>query len=543
MEKHRENRNRGSFTISNENESGSIATAILTGKLDGRDYNRAIRAINYFLPAEGFNRINNHEAQQQLRALYESSASFGVLIRDHLNAPLALASLKRLVREPRYRPEAVKEYQDKAVEFALSQLRSGVEFFVSQIQKYSASDVYKIMTTKKVDVEAVKKLTELISTLSSFEALLLLAEASPSGEDEFITQLFLEQSKVISLWLRSLHARPLMLPVVDYLTKYASGDLRVKVLKELSSKIVFQPVDQVEKRVIAEMFESYIESDSAVALSSLEDSLQSYGLSRDRLRVLLGAWQAGSSGKSTYDVIQKNIQRIGLLEGEHPGIVKYLSNSEYNLNNLARYPFYSLERQFRDMQRGKLGTQHYGTIIFPHADSSGMAYEFESTLERLDSVLSKWDHTLNIGEAMDLGQVNHMLRTQTALYGKKGKLLILIMHGNKKGMGLNGEEYALKSADFKSGDVKNLQEVAELKQNLEENPTVLLVVCSSGVRKGVAEPLARMLNARVVAMNKSVPVANILPKRLSNNSIELFIETENTKDDIEVFDFRKRISD
>lgn len=203
------------------------------------------------------------------------------------------------------------------------------------------------------------------------------------------------------------------------------------------------------------------------------------------------------SGWNSADAVRENLKSIIELESKKPGAAKFLYK-EFGIADFGRYPVDLLLKQYEEADNIK---NPYGVVIFPRNDWNGAFYETGRKLKSLLVGLENHNFSLRVFECEGKFGVARALLKLNKKYnppdgsGHKISLAIIGGHGTENSIqfGGKGESNSLYLEDLTG---KGAQKTNKF---FEENPTIILVSCSTGVDKGIGQKLSKVLGARVIA--------------------------------------------
>src|SRR5258708_3510392 len=189
--------------------------------------------------------------------------------------------------------------------------------------------------------------------------------------------------------------------------------------------------------------------------------------------------------------IARNLSELFKLEEESPTAAAYLAK-EFGVLDFARYPRELLKDQF-DQRNDK--SKPYGIVIFPRADHNGAFYHDTHVFGNVVKQLGD-RYYLRVAEAETKIDVVRRLSTFKKNYGPATFAFIgghgepdLIQFGSLGGEG----RYGLRSEDLIGRGSERSR------QFFVDNPTIILVSCSTGTKKGIGQKLSERLAATIIA--------------------------------------------
>jgi len=206
-------------------------------------------------------------------------------------------------------------------------------------------------------------------------------------------------------------------------------------------------------------------------------------------------------------VIERNLTALLNLEKDRPGIGKVLQ-SEFGINDFSRYPEKLLIEQY-DL-RDKKDDLPYGTIFYPHADHNGAFYQQKQIFEKLhDQFQGKYRFKVfENGDLLGLiSNINHSRHR----YGPMSFAMIG-GHGIPDKVVLGEWTDSLDKSQLKHNGA------AAVKLAFTENPTIILISCSTGELGGIGQEISK-LGATVIAPPKPAAIEDIFAILDTKNKI------------------------
>src|SRR5258708_7356774 len=189
--------------------------------------------------------------------------------------------------------------------------------------------------------------------------------------------------------------------------------------------------------------------------------------------------------------IARNLSELFKLEEESPTAAAYLAK-EFGVLDFARYPRELLKDQF-DQRNDK--SKPYGIVIFPRADHNGAFYHDTHVFGNVVKQLGD-RYYLRVAEAETKIDVVRRLSTFKKNYVPATFAFIgghgepdLIQFGSLGGEG----RYGLRSEDLIGRGSERSR------QFFVDNPTIILVSCSTVTKKGSAQKLSERLAATIIS--------------------------------------------
>lgn len=219
------------------------------------------------------------------------------------------------------------------------------------------------------------------------------------------------------------------------------------------------------------------------------------------------AWEAstkreetarGPNKESVEATAIKNFLVIRELERRQPGSVAYLTK-EHGIHDFARYPIELLAGQYIERDNTDLP---YGTIFFPQSDWNGAFYEKSDVLGNLHDQL-RGKYLIRISEQESKNRVVRQLVKFRRKYGKHHKISFALVGGHGTADSIQFGDQLTRRGILKKEDLKNSgRSLLEKRKFFEDNPTLILMSCSTGAEFGIGDFMARSLHATVIAPEK-----------------------------------------
>lgn len=267
----------------------------------------------------------------------------------------------------------------------------------------------------------------------------------------------------------------------------------------MARKIVFENRDYILQRALesdrpdgAELFRSiealqkdpkYQEEANAV----IGNEIAKAGLDYEKLRTF---WQQASNPLDKESALQ-----IMRLEHRIPGLPKTL-NSEFGMVNFRRYPESVLTRQYEMRERHDVP---YGVLLYPIDDHNGafqgdgkpIAEFAESLKDRFELRIVECDSKLDVAKQL----ITLDRRYGEPKGGNKISFAVIGGHGNENVIVFGGddERHRLLKSDLQG------KGVGRSTSFFTENPTLIIVSCSTGKEGAIAQELSAALHATVIA--------------------------------------------
>ncbi len=258
------------------------------------------------------------------------------------------------------------------------------------------------------------------------------------------------------------------------------------------------------------------------------------GRSREMLGNLYGVkdidrmiknWEISTSSANVISRIETNITRMQDLNNHHSGSVGTLFD-EFGIADFGRYGTEMLSAQYENRDNQDLP---YGVVLFPRSDHNGAFYQNAIKLNDFHHQL-EGNYNLRVYECGSQIEAAKALIRSRDRYGEKHKISFGILggHGSPDSVQFGNKskkKYGLKAflgdlmfkptvgpkIDLTSEDVAKptMPKIGEL---FEDDSTVILVSCSTGVEEGIGEKLSSALGVKVIAPTGDTNLKNITVK-------------------------------
>lgn len=270
-----------------------------------------------------------------------------------------------------------------------------------------------------------------------------------------------------------------------------AGQMARRIVYENRGYILQRALES-ERQDGAELFRSIeaLEKDpqyQAGASAIIGEEIKKAGFDYEKLRTL---WQQASNPLDKESALQ-----IMRLEHRIPGLPRTL-NREFGIVNFRRYPESVLVKQYEMRDRYDVS---YGVLLYPIDDHNG-AFQGngESIAKFADSLQNSYE--LRIVECDGKLDVAKQLITLDRRYavpagGHKISFAVIGGHGNEGVIvfGGNDDRHRLFKSDLQG---KGVGRAASF---FTENPTLIIVSCSTGKEGAIAQELSLALHATVIA--------------------------------------------
>lgn len=208
------------------------------------------------------------------------------------------------------------------------------------------------------------------------------------------------------------------------------------------------------------------------------------------------AWLLSTNIKSWGEVVYRNLNVMRELEEAYPRACLFLYK-KFGIMDFGRYPTELLLRQIEEYDER---IKPYGVILYPRHDWNGAFYESASILEDFFKKIRD-EFSLRVVECDGKMDVVKTLIAFNRKYnppdgsGHKISLAIIGGHGTKDRIAFGGSDarHSLFTKDLMG------RGTTKASQFFEENPTIILVSCSTGAEQGIGQELSVKLGAKVIA--------------------------------------------
>lgn len=235
-------------------------------------------------------------------------------------------------------------------------------------------------------------------------------------------------------------------------------------------------------------------------LSSLKE--HAYAKAKEVFGVEKDVVEALSSERSEAALrARASIEAMKTLESKVSGSVKRLAE-EYGIREFGRYPPELLLAQLSEEET----SQPYGVAIFPRSDHNGAFDHAGKSLETLfRQTLGHFG--VKVIEVEDVPSAGGKLARFNAQYGNEHKISFAIIggHGTPEAIQFGEPAYLPegKRGNFFTRERAKSARIERGREFFVDNPTIVLISCSTGAKsgqeKGIAEELAKALKADVIA--------------------------------------------
>lgn len=252
------------------------------------------------------------------------------------------------------------------------------------------------------------------------------------------------------------------------------------------------------------------------SLPLLEEVISRYGLDASTtLRSWLSRKKTPETGYSAPN-ISLNIYTMQQLEAHQSGLTRFLEK-EFGIRNFDRYPEEMLIDQYENRENKEVS---YGIILNPADDYSGAFSEDYTHWQKLREQLDG-KYSIRIIECESKWDIARALINLDRTYGDKQKVSFALIggHGTEKMIKFGGDDarHRLHVDDLQGSGVE------KVKKFFTENPTIILLSCSTGAESGIAEELSRVMHAQVLAPKTPTSVKDI-NAQLTDDNIVFSIE-------------------
>jgi len=275
---------------------------------------------------------------------------------------------------------------------------------------------------------------------------------------------------------------------------------------------------EVYARLVSFLLEDKTNHVREEGLSGIMLVLALYDLPLECLRI----W---SQGGPIGEVAEKNISKIIELENKQPGICHILCK-DFGIADFGRYPSDLLFKQYEEKDNLE---NPYGIVIFPRYDYDGTFYYSHQALQDCFQKV-KGEFSLRVVECGNKRDIARALITLDKKYnpsdkkGHKISLAIIGGHGSEDHIEFGKDE----KDDLYLKDLvgKGVQRTSNF---FEENPTVILISCSTGREQGMGPQLSEVMGARVIAPKANVNIRTITAMKQNDGKFIFNAEYEDVK--------------
>ncbi len=229
-------------------------------------------------------------------------------------------------------------------------------------------------------------------------------------------------------------------------------------------------------------------------------------------------WKQGYGDKDNRSkFIKRHLENIHTLNTKYPNAVQVL-NSKFNIYDFGRYPMSVLETQYKEIENKE---RPYGIILYPKNDYNGaFNYDIEIYENLLKQIKEKYN--LRVVECTTKRDIARRLISLSKEYGPASFAIIgghgepdHITFGNRieERDWMNPEKYKLSKEDFEGSGVRRGVKF------FTNNPTFILVSCSTGQQNGIGQKLSQVFNAKVIAPETSTNIKKINAEINEDNSL------------------------
>lgn len=244
--------------------------------------------------------------------------------------------------------------------------------------------------------------------------------------------------------------------------------------------------------------------------NSVRTALEKLGLPAYIESEFVVAWALSSKADKMHYAIYENLKTITELEEKQPGTTMFLYK-EFGIIDFGRYPTDMLLKQAEEFDDT---SKPYGVILYPFNDWNGAFYADKKAFEELYKGV-KGEFSLRVVECEGKIDVARALIKLNRKYnppdgtGYKIQLAILGGHGTEDSIRFGGEEerHVLRTKDLMGKGTEKAS------QFFDENPTIILVSCSTGADAGIGLELSKKLRAKVIAPKTRTNLTSLYASR------------------------------
>ena len=224
----------------------------------------------------------------------------------------------------------------------------------------------------------------------------------------------------------------------------------------------------------------------------LREEVQSLGLDLSELEE---AWKQAGEEERYKEYKTYNLFQLLRLEKKVPGSGMELFR-RFGIADFARYPIEVLEAQYRERENVE---SPYGIMLYPRSDWNGAFYHEEDLIRNFSESL-EGSHQLRIIECESKWEIAKQLLSLQQAYeqkeeGHKISFVVLCGHGNNEVIDFGGKEkrHRLHISDLTG------EGISRTGSFFEEDATVIIFSCTTGMEGGIGQELSRALQATVIA--------------------------------------------
>jgi len=206
------------------------------------------------------------------------------------------------------------------------------------------------------------------------------------------------------------------------------------------------------------------------------------------------------SSEALTSAMTENIMSLIELEQKKPGVTKQLTD-DFGIKHFSRYPSEMLVNQVEEGDKSK---EFLGVVLFPMSDPSGAFYHKKYILQYLFDDIGQQSRIIIFECKSKASVARALIKTsqKNAQGGQKIDFAIIAGHGGGEHIRFGDEfrSYDEIAHDFKL-TVDNLEGKGVRKSGkfFSQNPTFILLSCSSGKDSGIGQGISSTFSAEVFA--------------------------------------------
>lgn len=250
--------------------------------------------------------------------------------------------------------------------------------------------------------------------------------------------------------------------------------------------------------ILTDLLSSTDEVTRDIGQKIFSERITGYGLDP---QIILDYWRMSDNPDNFSESLTRNLKKIDELEKVKHGISQALYEN-FGITDFDRYPNEVLIKQFDTIE----SQNPYGIILYPKHDHNGAFYNDKKIINDLFEELGD-DYLLRVLECTDASNVLKSLLRLNHKYGGTNKIQFSIVggHGTKNSIQFGDNE------DNESIFTENLIGDAIKKPGrfFVDDPTIILVSCSTGENNGIGQKLSEVFKAHVFAPDKPTSLKGI----------------------------------
>lgn len=233
----------------------------------------------------------------------------------------------------------------------------------------------------------------------------------------------------------------------------------------------------------------------------LQKIAESYGLNGEAAVI-----QWLSDGNNFGVAAEGNLNAINSLEAKHPGACALLQK-QFGIADFRRYPEEMLLDQIEDRENRQIP---HGLMAMPVADHNGAFSQDKEQFSKFYEQI-KGNYLVDIFECQNMRDLAKALLKTKKGQSSKIPFAILGGHGQKDSIQLGNFSLARHiTTEYLNGDSSK-----RIKDFFEDDATIILVSCSTGVNEGIGQRLSEKFGLTVIAPNTNTNLAAINSHEIS----------------------------